>query len=93
MPELNLIVGDEENNNITGTAEDDIVQGFGGDLVAGSIGSEMFTISTVATSNEHRFIYDAGSGDLFYDNDEVGANEQIKIAGLGTNLALTHNNY
>ncbi len=53
----------------------------------------MFTIGTVATSSEHRFIYDADSGDLFYDSDGVGANEQIKIAGLGTNLSLNHNNF
>ena len=53
----------------------------------------MFTIGTVAASSEHRFIYDADSGDLFYDSDGVGANEQIKIAGLGTNFSLNHNNF
>jgi Ca2+-binding RTX toxin-like protein len=62
-------------------------------LVAGSVSSQMLIMGTAATSNEHRFIYNAGSGDLFYDSDGVGANEQIKIAGLGTNLALTNNNF
>ena len=67
--------------------------GFGSDLVAGEVRSEMFTIGTAATSDEHRFIYDAGSGDLFYDSDGVGNSEQIKIASLGTNLSLAHNNF
>ena len=66
---------------------------FDSDLVEGSVNSEMFTIGTTATSNEHRFIYDAGSGDLFYDSDGVGALEQIRIASLGSNLALTSNNF
>jgi Ca2+-binding RTX toxin-like protein len=66
---------------------------FDAGLVAGSVTSQMFLIGTAATSNEHRFIYNAGSGDLFYDSDGVGTNEQIKIASLGTNLSLTNNNF
>jgi Ca2+-binding RTX toxin-like protein len=66
---------------------------FDAGLVAGSVTSQMFRIGTAATTNEHRFIYNAGSGDLFYDSDGVGANEQIKIAALETNLSLTNNNF
>jgi Ca2+-binding RTX toxin-like protein len=62
-------------------------------LVVGSVTSQMFRIGTAATSNEHRFIYNAGSGDLFYDSDGIGTNEQLKIASLGTNLSLTNNNF
>ena len=67
--------------------------GFGGGLVAGLLGSEMFTIDNAATSSEHRFIYDAGSGDLFYDSDGIGDDEQIKIAGLESGLSLANENF
>ena len=76
--------------------DDDILvfsTAFDGDLIEGSISSEMFTIGTAATSVEHRFIYDAGSGDLFFDSDGVGNSEQFKVAMLGTNLSLTHDNF
>ena len=39
--------------------------GFGSDLIASEVESKMFTIDTAATSEEYRFIYDAGSEDLF----------------------------
>ena len=67
--------------------------GFGGNLAVGMVGSEMFTVGTAATDNQHRFIYDTGSGDLFYDNDGTGNEEQIELASLKSNLALTHNNF
>ena len=66
--------------------------GFSGNLTAGMVDSQMFTVGTAATSNEHRFIYDAGSGDFSYDSDGTGDNEQVKIASLNNGLALTHNN-
>ena len=64
--------------------------GFGGNLVAGKVNSNLFTLGTAATSSSHRFIYDAGSGDLFYDNDGIGGNEQIKIAQLDSGLSLSN---
>ncbi|VEP15029.1 hypothetical protein H1P_3000002 [Hyella patelloides LEGE 07179] len=67
--------------------------GFNGNLTAGTISSEMLTVGTAATNNQHRFIYDAGSGDLFYDSDGMGDNEQQKLASLKPDLALTHNNF
>ncbi|NJK58457.1 MAG: tandem-95 repeat protein [Pleurocapsa sp. SU_5_0] len=67
--------------------------GFGGDLIAGEVESEMFTVGATATSEEHRFIYDAGSGDLFYDIDGTGDSDRVKIAGLKTGLSLTENNF
>ena len=66
--------------------------GFGGNLTVGTVSSEMFTIGTAATSNEHRFIYDAGSGDLFYDSDGIGDREQVEIAHLDSGLSLDNNN-
>ena len=66
--------------------------GFGGNLTVGMVGSEMFTVGA-ATDNQHRFIYDTGSGDLFYDSDGTGNEEQIRLASLSNGLALTHNNF
>jgi len=61
-------------------------------LTPGIVGSELFTVGTVATSNEHRFIYDAGSGDFSYDSDGAGDHKQVFLANLNNGLALTHNN-
>jgi Ca2+-binding RTX toxin-like protein len=62
--------------------------GFGGNLVAGKVSSQMFTLGNAATSSSHRFIYNVGSGDLFYDSDGIGGNEQIRIAQLDSGLSL-----
>jgi Ca2+-binding RTX toxin-like protein len=74
------------------SVQDDILvfsaTGFGGNLVVGQVSNNMLSLGTAATSTEHRFIYDAGSGDLFYDSDGIGENEQIRIARLGSGLSL-----
>jgi Ca2+-binding RTX toxin-like protein len=62
--------------------------GFGGNLVAGKVSSQMFTLRTAATRSSHRFIYNFGSGDLFYDSDGTGQNEQVRIAQLDSGLNL-----
>ncbi|MEL6439667.1 MAG: tandem-95 repeat protein [Cyanobacteria bacterium J06621_8] len=67
--------------------------GFDSNLASGIIGSQMFTVGNAAMSNEHRFIYDAGSGDLSYDSDGTGESKQVKIVSLNSGLALTHNNF
>ena len=78
------------------SVEDDTIvfsaTGFGGNLTPGIVGSELFIVGTVATSNEHRFIYDAGSGDFSYDSDGAGDHKQVFLANLNNGLALTHNN-
>ncbi|MBE9168127.1 tandem-95 repeat protein [Pleurocapsales cyanobacterium LEGE 06147] len=66
--------------------------GFGGDLVPGRVSSPMFNLGVAATTEFHRFIYDAGSGDLFYDSDGTGDNEQVRIARLGSGLSLGNDN-
>ena len=67
--------------------------GFDGNLTAGMVSSGMFTVGTTATDNQHRFIYDTDSGDLFYDSDGTGDREQVKLANLNNSLALTHSNF
>ncbi|MBE9171371.1 tandem-95 repeat protein, partial [Pleurocapsales cyanobacterium LEGE 06147] len=65
--------------------------GFGGDLVPGRLSSQRFTLGVAATTEFHRFIYDGRSGDLFYDSDGIGDNEQVRIAQLGSGLNLSNN--
>ena len=64
--------------------------GFGGDLVAGDVSSDMFTLGAAATTEDQRFIYDGASGDLFYDSDGSGDSEQVKIARLNSGLSLSN---
>ncbi|NJL53395.1 MAG: hypothetical protein HC930_16720 [Hydrococcus sp. SU_1_0] len=45
-----------------------------------------------ATSSDHRFIYQVGRADLFYDKDGIGSNEQIKLAQLDSGLSLGSDN-
>jgi Ca2+-binding RTX toxin-like protein len=48
-----------------------------------------FTIGASATSNSQRFIYDSGTGALFFDSDGNGLMPQIQIANLGRGTALS----
>ena len=77
--------------------QDDIfafsASGFKGITTMGIVKSKMFTIGTSASSRSHRFIYHASNGDLFYDSDGVGNSQQVKLAKLDANLALTNNHF
>ena len=66
--------------------------GFGGDLVGGEVSSEMLALGAAATTEAHRFIYDGGSGELFYDSDGIGMNEKVKLAQLSSGLSLGSDN-
>ena len=57
-----------------------------------AVSDEMFVLGTAATTSEQNFIYDQLTGDLFYDSDGNGSNEQIKIASLDSRPNLTHDN-
>ena len=48
----------------------------------------MFTLGTVATTSEHRFIYDIDNVYFFYDSDGTGENGLVKIAQLDSGLNL-----
>ena len=56
----------------------------------GMVDSRMLTLDSNATSSSHRFIYNPGSGDLFYDRDGAQSRPQILIAELDSGLALTN---
>jgi hypothetical protein len=55
--------------------------------------ADMFVKSTKAQDAEDRIVYDRKTGALYYDQDGTGSKAQVKIATLGKNLALTHNDF
>jgi Ca2+-binding RTX toxin-like protein len=61
---------------------------FGG-LPVGNLAATAFRVGTAANSANHRFIYDATTGDLFFDRDGLGGFGQSKIARLTPGLSLT----
>jgi pimeloyl-ACP methyl ester carboxylesterase len=67
--------------------------GFGSELISGSVLPDtLFSIGTGATDTNTRFIYDNTTGNLFFDVDGTGTNEQVQIANLSPGLALTNAN-
>jgi Ca2+-binding RTX toxin-like protein len=64
--------------------------GFGAGLVVGNLPASQFSTGTTATTASQRFIYNNANGGLFFDADGTGSNGAIKIATLGTGLAITN---
>jgi Ca2+-binding RTX toxin-like protein len=56
------------------------------------IAANQFQIGSTASSSDQRFIYDAGTGALFYDSDGTGSAAQVQFAQLSPGLALNHSN-
>jgi len=76
-------------------ADDVIViqqSGFQAGLEEGTLEAKQFRKGKQATSADDRFIYNQGSGALFFDRDGSGDANQVQIARLAKNLALTHQN-
>ena len=44
-------------------------------------------IGSAASSADQRFIYDTGTGSLFFDTDGAGGADQAQIASLSAGLA------
>lgn len=64
--------------------------GFGGGLAVNqTITSEQFTLGLGAADSSDRFIYDRGSGNLFFDADGTGTTQAILVATLNGNPPLT----
>ena len=66
---------------------------FAGISTLGMISSDMLTIGSSANDSSDRFIYNAGTGDLFYDSDGTGNSQQTKLAKLDAGLALTRSDF
>jgi Ca2+-binding RTX toxin-like protein len=56
----------------------------------GTLAANVFVIGAAATTADHRIIYDATTGALYYDADGNGAGAAVQFATLGTGLALTN---
>jgi serralysin len=53
----------------------------------------MFVKDSKAQDREDRIVYDRTSGALSYDADGTGAAAQVRIATLGKNLKLAHQDF
>ena len=51
-----------------------------------------FTVGEAALDESDRFIYNSTTGGLFFDVDGTGLTDQIQIAQLATDLAMSHFN-
>lgn len=67
--------------------------GFGAGLAAGFITTDQFRIGSSAQDGSDRFIYNQGTGAVYFDADGIGGATQIQIAKLSTGLALTNQDF
>ncbi len=63
--------------------------GFEGELSYGQLEADQFTLGGTARDANDRFIYNAKTGDLFFDVDGVGGLEQVQFAQLSGSPSLT----
>ncbi|MEH7830501.1 beta strand repeat-containing protein [Gemmobacter denitrificans] len=62
---------------------------FAGIGALGGLGAARFVTGAAATTAAHRVIYNAATGQLFYDADGNGAGARVLFATIDTGLALT----
>ncbi|MBW4516724.1 MAG: calcium-binding protein [Timaviella obliquedivisa GSE-PSE-MK23-08B] len=67
-------------------------QGFSADLREGTIAPSEFTLGSRAKDSSDRFIYDQGTGNLFFDADGTGAAGQVWVARLANRAAIGSSN-
>lgn len=60
-----------------------------GAITPGPLSAGAFVLGRVAMDAEDRILYDAASGDLFYDADGSGSGAAVQFAVLAPGLALT----
>ncbi|MBD1852706.1 calcium-binding protein [Leptolyngbya sp. FACHB-711] len=67
--------------------------GFGAGLAAGVITTDQFRIGSSAQDGSDRFIYNKGTGAVYFDADGIGGTSQIQIAKISTGLAMTNRDF
>ncbi|MBD1997232.1 calcium-binding protein [Leptolyngbya sp. FACHB-541] len=67
--------------------------GFGAGLAAGVITADQFRIGSSAQDGSDRFIYNKGTGAVFFDADGIGGAAQVQIAKVSTGLAMTNKDF
>lgn len=60
-----------------------------GIATAGTLDAALFVTGTAATESGHRFVFDSGSGALYYDADGNGSTAQVHMATLLNGAMLT----
>ena len=74
-------------------SKDDTMQvsraGFSRNLRLGKLRADQFRLGAAAQTNSDRFIYNRGTGNLFFDADGVGGTAQVQIARLSNRAAIT----
>lgn len=78
------------------SVKDDMIliqrSGFKAQLKNGTLKANQFQNGKQANDANDRFIYNRGSGALFFDRDGIGGAAQAQIAQLSKNLTFTHQN-
>ncbi|MBD2093751.1 hypothetical protein H6F90_01100 [Trichocoleus sp. FACHB-591] len=67
--------------------------GFGAGLAGGFITADQFRIGSSAKDGSDRFIYNQGTGAVYFDADGIGGVSQIQIAKVSTGLAMTNQDF
>ncbi|MBD1998808.1 calcium-binding protein [Leptolyngbya sp. FACHB-541] len=67
--------------------------GFGAGLAAGVITADQFRLGSSAQDSSDRFIYNKGTGAVFFDADGIGGGAQVQIARVSTGLAMTNKDF
>lgn len=67
--------------------------GFGAGLTAGIITTDQFRLGSSAQDGSDRFIYNKGTGVVYFDADGIGGAAQVQIAKVSTGLALTNKDF
>ena len=67
--------------------------GFENSLGVGTLSTNQFITGTAARTANHRIIYNRNTGDLWFDEDGVGGQAQIRLAELSNRTALSANDF
>jgi Ca2+-binding RTX toxin-like protein len=68
------------------------VKGMAGQTKRGKLTADQFTLGASAQQDQAGFVYNAASGNLFFDADGMGGQKQVQIAKLTARTALSSSN-
>ena len=85
--------GVDRINDFNSTEGDKIqisANGFGGNLIPGSLDAEQFVLGTASVDGDDRFIFNQDTGRLSFDADGSGVLEAVEIATFYNNTVLSN---
>ncbi len=68
------------------------VKGMAGQTKRGKLTADQFTLGASTQQDQAGFVYNAASGNLFFDADGMGGQKQVQIAKLAARTALSSTN-